>query len=130
MKRNHSAYEVPISAMIDVVFLLLVFFILTAEETVNEAWVTIYLPGSSEVKNENLTLDVNVLKDGYELAGQKMSLEKIERKFNLLAETLSDRKDLTINVRVSKIAKHEDLVMLLDILNKLNLKKFNLHTLK
>lgn len=129
MKDKSERCEVPVSAMIDVVFLLLVYFILTSTEAIDEAFVQVNLPGPviKPVDNPNPTLDIYVLDDTYQLMGKRYSLEEMDNYLVAAAEAFDD---VTVNVKVSKTATHSKLVLLLDSLNKAKLSKFSLHTLK
>lgn len=123
--------EVPISAMIDVVFLLLVYFIVTSKEVVDEAWVSVNLPGPPppDIKMEPPpTIDIFVQSDRYIYQGNDRSLDEMERTLMGLGAAMGQ--DVTINIKVSLKAKHQMLVLLLDRMNKHKLSKFNLHTLK
>lgn len=122
--------EVPISAMIDVVFLLLIYFIVTSKEIVDEAWVSVNLPGPPPPNQPEIepptTVDIFIQSDRYIYQGNDRSLDELERTlmgFGVMG-------DVTVNIKVSKKAKHSMLVLLLDRMNKHKLEKFNLHTLK
>jgi biopolymer transport protein ExbD len=123
--------EVPISAMIDVVFLLLVYFIVTSKEIIDEAWVSVNLPGPPpETPEEDPppTIDIFVQSDRYIYQGSNRDLGEMERILDGIGGAMGD--DVTINVKVSIHAQHEKLVLLLDRMNKAGLANFNLHTLK
>jgi biopolymer transport protein ExbD len=129
-KKDFSAScEVPIAAMIDVVFLLLIYFILNAKEVVDEAWVAVNLPGppvGPPPKDPPQTVDIFVQSDAYFYQGNRKNLEEIERTIM----GFSAMTEVTVNIKVSLKAKHSSLVLLLDRLNKHKLEKFNIHTLK
>ena len=124
--------EVPIAAMIDVTFLLLIYFIVTAKEIVVEAWVSVNLPGPpppEQVPEEPPpTIDIFVQSDRYVYQGNDKELTSIEQTLVGLFAAMGD--EAIINVKISLEAKHENLVLLLDRMNKVGLKKFNLHSLK
>lgn len=129
MKDKSERCEVPVSAMIDVVFLLLVYFILTSTEAIDEAFVQVNLPGPTiePIEKTNPTLDIYVLEDTYQLMGKRYSLPEMD---NYLVAASDAFDDVTVNVKVSKAATHDKLVLLLDSLNKAKLSKFSLHTLR
>lgn len=131
MKDKSERCEVPVSAMIDVVFLLLVYFILTSTETIDEAFVQVNLPGPPDdplkIKEPKNLIDIYVLEDTYQLMGKRYSLTEMD---NYLVAAADAFDDVTVNVKVSKAATHDKLVLLLDSLNKAKLSKFSLHTLR
>ncbi|MCM8542738.1 MAG: biopolymer transporter ExbD [Lentisphaeraceae bacterium] len=131
-KDRSEEAEVPISAMIDVVFLLLIYFIVTSKEIVDEAWVSVNLPGPPPPDQPKIepppTIDIFVQSDRYIYQGNDRSLDEMERTLMGLGAAMGE--DVTINIKVSLKAKHQMLVLLLDRMNKHKLSKFNLHTLK
>lgn len=127
MKKKEERCEVPIAAMIDVVFLLLVYFIVTSTQVIDEAYVQVNLPGKSNLEKTSETLDVYVFDSGYELMGRRYDYQEIEKYFTGLAQVLDDP---SVNIKVSQKAEHHKLVRLLDLLNKVKVNKFSLHTLK
>ena len=122
--------EVPIAAMIDVVFLLLVYFVVTSTEVVDEAYVQVNTPGpviSPVPEDVPPTLDIYVLDEHYEVMGRKYDLTEMNRYLGNISQIMDDP---SVNIKVSQKTKHEKLVRLLDSLNKVKLSKFSLHTLK
>ena len=129
MKKNSERSEVPIAAMIDVVFLLLVYFIMTSTQVVYEAYVQVNLPGpieGPEVKPKD-SFNVFVFEEHYEVMGNKYSLSEMD---NYLSKSAQFLKGVPVNIKISKQANHQKLVRLLDSLNKVEISKFNLHTLR
>lgn len=126
MKNKSERCEVPIAAMIDIVFLLLVYFIVTSTQVVDEAYVQVNLPGPGPSKPID-SMDVYVLEDHYELMGKKYSLEEMD---NYLSQISQIMEDIPVNIKISKQAEHQKLVRLLDSLNKVKVTRFSLHTLK
>ena len=131
-KDRSEEAEVPIAAMIDVTFLLLIYFIVTSKEIVDEAWVSVNLPGPPppEMVEEEPppSIDVFVQSDRYVYQGNNKNLEDMERTLLGIGSAMGE--DVTINIKVSLKAKHEQLVLLLDRMNKAKLQNFNLHSLK
>ena len=108
------------------IFSLVVLILSSCEEKVDQAWVSVNLPGpppEKENKEEN-AIDIFVYENHYEYQKKKHSLEEMEVIFTKLSE------DITLNIKVSQKAAHDKLVLLLDRMNKVELSKFNLHTLK
>ena len=128
MKKKVDRSEVPVSAMIDVVFLLLVYFIVTSTAPVDEAFVKVNLPGPNPgPPTELVTLDVFVLEDKYVIQGRNMNLDEAGTYFKGVSQAMSD---VTVNVKVDVKSSHQDLVLILDKLNEAKIEDFNLHTLK
>ena len=130
-KDRSEEAEVPISAMIDVVFLLLIYFIVTSKEIIDEAWVSVNLPGPPPETPESdppPTIDVFVQSDRYIYQGSNRDLDEMDRILSGIGSAMGE--DVTINVKVSIKAEHEKLVLLLDRMNKAGLANFNIHTLK
>ncbi|MCM8537132.1 MAG: biopolymer transporter ExbD [Lentisphaeraceae bacterium] len=123
--------SVPISAMIDVVFLLLVFFVVTSQEVINEAFVSVNLPGKSvDPPPENIettALDLYVLEDSYKISGQTYTLSKMESLIRVYSESIDK---LKVNVKVSEKASHQQLVLALDSLHGAGVEDFGIYTLK
>lgn len=131
-KDRSEEAEVPIAAMIDVTFLLLIYFIVTSKEIVDEAWVSVNLPGPpppEKVEEEPPpSIDIFVQSDRYIYQGNDKDLDDMEKTLMGIGSAMGE--DVTINVKVSLKAHHEKLVLLLDRMNKANLQNFNLHSLK
>ncbi|MCM8532861.1 MAG: biopolymer transporter ExbD [Lentisphaeraceae bacterium] len=131
-KDRSEEAEVPIAAMIDVTFLLLIYFIVTSKEIVDEAWVSVNLPGPpppEKIEEEPPpSIDIFVQSDRYIYQGNDKDLDDMEKTLMGIGSAMGE--DVTINVKVSLKAEHQKLVLLLDRMNKANLQNFNLHSLK
>jgi biopolymer transport protein ExbD len=126
-KKENVKSDVPVSAMIDVVFLLLVYFIVTSSPIVEEAFVSVNLPGPGLEGEPKMSLDVFVLEDNYQIYGKVVSLQEAELYFAAVAQI--DLK-MNVNVKIDPAASHGQLVLMLDRLRKVQLHNFNLHSLK
>ena len=122
--------EVPMSSMIDVVFLLLIYFIVTQKDEIMEAHLAVNLPSpnqnsTSEVKPKLLELEVH--------PGQVM-LQGVPRSLDMIKETLTYLAkldpDQTVIVKTSVMAKTEELVSVLDLCKGVGLRKLNVVTLQ
>ncbi|MCH2206615.1 MAG: biopolymer transporter ExbD [Lentisphaerales bacterium] len=129
--KSNEKTKIPISAMIDVTFLLLIFFIVTSKEITNEAFVKVNLPGKGKVQpppdDRKLTFDLYIYKDTYKISGQSYTLSKMKSFLSVYSESADD---FQVNVKVSEDASHENLVNVLDVLNGAGLKNFGIYTLK
>ncbi len=120
--------EVPMSAMIDVVFLLLVFFIATKKPNIPEAHVAINMPSPNPSTSTDIPppplMEVHVLPNGrYMLLGRaRKSLDQFEE---LFIDIALNNPDSTVIIKVAPDATEGDLVDLLDRASKANLHNLN-----
>ncbi|HAR66979.1 MAG TPA: hypothetical protein DCR55_12300 [Lentisphaeria bacterium] len=130
IRRTEEQMETPMSAMIDVVFLLLIFFIVTHKEEQVEAHMAINLPApgaASAPSNKPNLLEVHVYNTFYTLNGKQLGLDTLEEKLLGLAMLDSDQ---TVIIKVSREAFQRELVELLDRCQKAGFKNLNVLTLK
>ena len=129
-KRVTASTEVNMSSMIDVVFLLLIYFVVTQKEEISEAHLAVNLPSPNaaaqhDVKPKLLELEVHpgrVL-----LQGQAHSISKIKETLSYLAKLDPDQ---TVIVKTSMMARTEELVQVLDLCKGVGLSKLNVVTLR
>lgn len=128
--RHEEQTETPMSAMIDVVFLLLIFFIVTFKEPKVEAHMAINLPApgaASAPSNKPNLLEVHVLPNGYLLNGKQLGLDTLESK--LVSMAMFDNEQ-TVIIKVHTEAIQFQLVELLDRCQKAGLSNLNVLTLR
>ena len=117
--KKSETLAVPMSSMIDIVFLLLIYFIVTMEDEIPEAHLSINLPSPNSSKKENdntpKLLEVQVYKNELRLRGKLMSYDEIDA---FLKRFGSMDKDTTVLVQVSQHARAQDLVTALDLCRK------------
>ena len=126
--RKEEALAVPMSSMIDVVFLLLIYFIITSKDEISEAHLAINLPapGSSKAsETKPQLLEIEVYENQYSLRGVALSLANLE----LALGRFSDP-ELTVIVKVSVQARAKYLVAVLDLCQGQGLSKLNVVTLR
>jgi len=129
MKRpKDEELAVPMSSMIDIVFLLLIYFIITQKDEISEAHLAVNLPSPGRGKPSDTKpqlLEIEVRENMYTLRGVALSLSN-------LAETLTKFRDpdLTVIIKVSVQAKARDLVAVLDLCQGAGLTKLNVVTLR
>ncbi|RMD76342.1 MAG: biopolymer transporter ExbD [Lentisphaerae bacterium] len=131
-KRNKGDEKLdpPMSAMIDVVFLLLIFFIATFKEHKVEAHVAINLPtpNLAQPNPDAQFLEIYVLKDTYLLMGTTpVNVTALESK---LINVASNDTNYTIMIKTHPDAPEERLVKVLDLCAKAGLHNLNVLTLK
>ncbi|NMA46034.1 MAG: biopolymer transporter ExbD [Lentisphaerae bacterium] len=121
---------VPMSSMIDIVFLLLIYFIVTAREDIPEAHLAVNLPApgmakSGEVKPKMLEMQVHANK--LYLQGSEKPVAEIAAMLKYLGSLDPDQ---TVIVQVSMNARATDLVTALDLCRAAGLEKLNVVTLR
>lgn len=126
MKRRESL-GIDLTPVIDVVFILLIFFIVTSVFKKEELALILDLPTSSakevEVKKDEIFI---------ELSKNKLAIKGIEVSFSSLEDNLKNIKDRkkTIIVRIDKKVEYERVVKVLDLLQKYQLTNLALVTNK
>jgi biopolymer transport protein ExbD len=122
--KKHETLTMDLTPIIDVVFLLLIFFIVASEFKKNETILNLTLPNSSSlekvVKNKAIIIEISV---------DKIAYKATELDFIMLKEKLSLlKKDTSLTVKIDKDVKYKKIVKLLDILNTLKLNNILLIT--
>ena len=137
---NGVAASVPLSSMIDVVFLLLIYFIFTQKEVVEDVHLQLNLPAPQSSSNNEepppmLRIDVfenkqdsdtetyyavNAAKEG---AGQAMEFAALQNYLKIVAD---NSKETTIVLNCGPNADHKKLIKILDLCNSLGLTELNL----
>ena len=129
MKRNKDEdLAVPMSSMIDIVFLLLIYFIITARDEVSEAHLAVNLPAPGSSRSGEARpqlLEIEVHENMYSLRGVALSLSSLGSTLNNFRDP-----DLTVIIKVSVHAKAKDLVAVLDLCQGAGLTKLNVVTLR
>ncbi len=121
----------PMAPMIDIVFLLLIFFIATFKENKVEAHLAINMPSPSKTREEEkppTLFEVYILRGRYLLMGTtEVSLDTLEDKLIAVA---SFDPDQTVMIKVHPDATEAELVHVLDRCGKAGLTQLNVLTLK
>ncbi|CAM3422680.1 ExbD/TolR family protein [Arcobacter aquimarinus] len=124
MKRR-EALGLDLTPVIDVVFILLIFFIVTSVFKKDELALMLDLPTSNakeiEVKQEQVFI---------ELSQNKLAIRGIEVSFDSLEDNLKaiKNKENAVIVRIDKKVEYERVVKVLDLLQKYNLTNLALVT--
>lgn len=122
--KKRELISMDLTPLIDVVFLLLIFFIVASEFKKNETILNLTLPESSS--NKVITKKEDIL---IELSSTKLAFKAKEISFIELKDDLSQiNKKSPIIVKIDKDVKYEKIVKLLDLLNELNLSNLMLVT--
>lgn len=117
--RKHREFLLPdLTPLIDVVFLLLIFFLVTSVFKKEDMALLLNLPKSSYSTQEVNTKDINIY-----VTLEKINLEENEISFEDLEQFLSNVQDKNklINVRIDKEVKYQRVMNILDILKKYEL---------
>lgn len=113
--RNKVSAEFSMSSMTDIVFLLLVFFLLTSPAITPDA-LDLILPKAKGKSSNQQKASVSITKDGaYYVNKERVSEYSIEKE---LQSVLAGQSEPTIILRVEEGVPIEDAVFVMDIANK------------
>ncbi|PLY08850.1 MAG: biopolymer transporter ExbD [Arcobacter sp.] len=124
MKRREPL-GIDLTPIIDLVFILLIFFLVTSVFKKEELALILDLPESeakaTEIKDEQIFIELNE---------NKLAIKGIEVSFESLEDNLKEIKDnkKAVIVRIDKNTKYERVVKVLDLLQKYNLNNLALVT--
>ena len=124
-KRAREAATPEITPLIDVVFLLLIFFMVSTVFKTNELALLLSLPEASQGEQKNPQEGIFIELTNSELAfnGRKVTMETI----NPLLQNIKE-KERPIELRIDKEVKYQRVVDLLDRLKKFQLSNIELVT--
>jgi biopolymer transport protein ExbD len=125
-KRSREAAAPDITPMIDVVFLLLIFFMVSTVFKKDELALLLNLPktekGESVQKNDK-SIYIELSKSEVAYNGKKLSFETIEESLKTIT-----KKTIPIDLRIDKDVKYDRVVMLIGKLKKYELTNVSLIT--
>ncbi len=129
-KRTREALTADFTPLIDVVFLLLIFFLVATAFKKEELALLLSLPEAKQAGLSNGQQDsknIQIELSGEDLAynGKKISFEELD----LSLQSIKDNKTL-FELRIDKEVKYERVVRILDSLKKYSLTNIELVTLK
>lgn len=124
-RNKRESIALDLTPLIDVVFLLLIFFLVTSVFKKDELALLLKLPKSeqgagSEKKIDQLTIELT--NEEVAINGKKSSMEELPSTFEATA------KDSLINLRVDGDVKYQRLVKVLDLLQMNKLENISLIT--
>lgn len=126
MKRREPL-GIDLTPIIDVVFILLIFFIVTSVFKKEELALILDLPNSNakemEIQKDEIFIELN--KNQLAIKGIVVSFESLEENIKNI-----DNKNKAVIVRIDKKVEYERVVKLLDLLQKYNLNNLALITNK
>ena len=120
-KKSKVSAEFSMSSLTDIIFLLLIFFMLTSSLVAPNA-LNLKLPGSSSsnVVSSSKLDDISISKSGkYRLNGKSVSLGSLER--SLSSKTKGRSKKLDVTISPERGAPTESVVAVMDIAMQLNI---------
>lgn len=122
--KKHETLTMDLTPIIDVVFLLLIFFIVASEFKKNETILNLSLPNSSSTKkvvdDKTVVIELTQMKIAYK--AKELTFIQLEEKLTTL------KKNTALTIKIDKDVKYQKIVKLLDILNTLQLKNILLIT--
>ena len=131
--RRHEEPEINVVSLIDVVLLLVVFFILSSKFT-DEGRLRVHLPQASAVPVEKVSgepLVVSVTQQGTYLVNQRELINSSPETLRaaLLKEAGSNR-SIRITLRADARATHQSVITAMDVLGRLGFSEVNIATVK
>jgi len=127
MRKRRETIVPDLTPLIDVVFILLIFFIVSSVFKKEELALMLDLPSSSaqEFEIEPKEISIEISKYKFAIYGKEVSLEEFDEKLSLI----TDKKN-SIIVRIDKNVVYERVVKILDSLQKYDLNNLSLVTKK
>jgi biopolymer transport protein ExbD len=131
--RRHEEPEINVVSLIDVVLLLVVFFILSAKFT-DEGRLRVHLPQASAVPTERTSsepLVVSVTQAGSYLVNQHELINASPETLRaaILKEAGTNR-SLRVTLRADARATHQSVITAMDVLGRLGFAEVNIATVK
>jgi len=125
MRKHREPLTPDITPLIDIVFILLIFFIVSSVFKKEELTLNLNLPHSSaqelEVEIKQISIELSVEKLAY--LGEAISFPKLEKELSNFTQ-----RDKPVIVRIDKDVKYERVVRILDILQKYSFDNLSLVT--
>ncbi|MFT7004282.1 MAG: biopolymer transport protein ExbD [Sulfurimonas sp.] len=122
MRKKREWLTFDLTPLIDIVFLLLIFFMVFSVFKKDEFVLNVDLPnsGAAQKKQKQESLSVELNENFLSFKGKKISFEEFKEECNSL-----DAKQLLV-LSIDKEVKYEKIVHLLDILKEKNLQNISL----
>lgn len=122
--KKRELISMDLTPLIDVVFLLLIFFIVASEFKKNETILNLTLPNSASkeklVQKKDILLEISQNEFAYNAT--IMNLKELKEELKVL------KKDTALTIKIDKEVKYSRIVKLFDLLNELNLSNLLLIT--
>lgn len=118
-KRNKISAEFSMSSLTDIIFLLLIFFMLTST-LVSQNALNLKLPSSTSKTVAPQSLAVSIEKEGrFYLNGKRMSISNIEKNIRSSLRGSSNQENTTISIVSELGTPIEYVVQVMDMANKM-----------
>lgn len=116
-----------LTPLIDVVFILLIFFIVSSVFKKEELALILDLPSSTayELKADDKNVAIEITKDAFAIYGEKVDFKHLDKELSQIIH-----KKRSIIVRIDKNVVYERIIKVLDTLQKYNLNNLSLVTKK
>ncbi|MFI4875881.1 MAG: ExbD/TolR family protein [Blastopirellula sp. JB062] len=129
VKKSSALLALNITPLIDVVFLLLVFFMVMTRFDDEDYKLEVVLPTASEAQPliaQPRELIINIDVEGkYHVQGEFVSLEQLEK---ILAQTSADNPDASVIIRADRRCRLEFPVSVMNACNKVRLTNYSITT--
>jgi len=127
MRKRPESLTPDITPLIDVVFILLIFFIVSSVFKKEELVLMLDLPASQaeELKIDEKEISLEISVDKFAIYGKEVTILELEEKLSLIT-----KKTKNIIVRIDKSVPYERVVKVLDSLQKYDLNNLALVTKK
>jgi biopolymer transport protein ExbD len=128
-RKKGDTLKLDMTPMIDVVFQLLIFFIVTLKPEDILSHLDVSRPAPDAIKPEEQVQDllkITIHKDGFVLQGRRVAVTELERQFLQLAK-LSTK--VSVVVQCTSDSPHNNLIKVLDACAKAGLKNISVFSL-
>jgi len=129
--RQRAEPEVNLTSLIDVVLLLLVFFMVSTS-FVKQSQITIRLPEAESmaiVEEVPLQIDILITESGtYLVNGRELINNRAETIRNALQKTSGNNNTLPLTISADANAKHQDVVTAMDVAGRLGFRQISIAT--
>ncbi len=130
IKRSTAASTLSLTPLIDVVFLLLIFFLVTSEFEEEERRLRITLPEATSavpMTGQPREIVVDIDADGnFYLGGQPTELDELERLMR--ASTHNNPTNQTVVIRADKSTTFQPVVSVMDVCNRVGISDYSVTT--
>lgn len=127
IQNTSHASDIDITALVDVVFLLLIFFMLTTSFNENTR-LSVNLPKASlqpqKLTGKPLEITINA-KGNFYIGQEQLSLEQISK---VISKQKAGTANLPLIIRADKDTKHGKVVSLMELLSKLEITNISIAT--
>lgn len=129
-RQSRPEADINLTPMLDVVFLLLIFFMVSTTFT-KESHLTIDLPEAIAQASENDTTAIEILITStgeYSVNGQQLINQKLETLMRAIKKELADRAKLPVIITADAKTPHEAVVRAMDAAGQLGLVNLSIST--